>query len=138
MHERAKKWEKNEHSVVMERKGRKHVVALEADARVVVKVPSSFGGELIHFVELRGFQPASVIEIYQNASIVVDLYLNGLERATLEGILFGAYPIIIAADNGLDGTDFNLPHFARVNPNNEKSLADSITVSKCERHHSHI
>jgi hypothetical protein len=127
VHEAAKIWEKNEESVIMQKKGRKNVVAIDADARIVIKVPPVVDGIQLHVIELRNFTPIQVIDVYQSASIIVDMYLNGLERATLEGILFGCYPIIIASDNGLNRNDFNLPDFARVDPHNDRALLDSIT-----------
>jgi hypothetical protein len=64
---------------------------------------------------------------FLQAKIVIDLYVNGLERATLEGILFDAYPIISSQDNGLDSHDFNLPDFAKVDPLDPNALVKSIS-----------
>ena len=93
---------------------KENIVVIDDDARVVCSVPGHIGDVQLNVVQLSGFTSTEVIDLYQRAKIVVDLYVNGLERATLEGILFDAYPIVVIADNGMNPIDFNLPSFAKV------------------------
>ena len=106
---------------------KENMIIIDDDARVIVTVPAQIGDISLHIVQLSGYTKPQVTNLYRRAKIVVDLYVNGLERATQEGILFGAYPIICATDNGLDQQDFNLPEFAKVDPRDGLALSTAIT-----------
>ena len=91
------------------------LIVIDDDARIVCSVPSLSNSKPLEYIQLSGFSGREVVDLYQRAKITIDLYTNGLERATLEGVLFDAYPIVVLADNGLNDIDFNLPSFAKVN-----------------------
>ena len=93
----------------LEVKQKKKIVIVDNDAREVVLIPNH-----VTAIVATGFTRDEMINLYSEASAVVDLHLNGFERLACEGVLFDAYPIVTMASNGRGKRDFNLPDFAKV------------------------
>ena len=60
-------------------------------------------------VLLKGFTSDQLVDLYQQAKVVVTSCLNGAERSVLEAVTYGAVLLTNYCDNGIDNRDFPIP-----------------------------
>ena len=101
---------------------KENLVLIDSDA----KVPLTLDVESYKIAVLHGMTFDEMIDHYMRAKVVVDTFLNGLERVTCEGVLFDAFPVLSDADNGQDSVDFPVPDLLRVDLLDETALDRTI------------
>jgi hypothetical protein len=89
------------------------LVLVDGDFKSDVQIPNIPNVEV---KVLKGLSKTEIIDFYKRARVVVDIFLNGLERVACEGVLFDALPVLAAADNGKDDIDFPIPGEFKVDP----------------------
>jgi hypothetical protein len=92
----------------------KPLILIDDDARIPVSISDP---QLYHFEAVANRTKPEVYALLRRAVIIIDLWVNGLERIACEGILFDTFPIVARQDNGnaRAQSDFShLPVYARV------------------------
>jgi hypothetical protein len=115
--------------------GKENLILVDDDAKTKVGIPKGCmflpneHAVDVHFrlngscfiAILKGFTKEEMAILYRRAKVVLDLYVNGPERAVQEGVLFDAASVVTVEGNGFDSMDFPLPSFARVDSGNNIS-----------------